>query len=119
GMTLAPTIYAGFLARAFNQMNSLFKEDFPTILQQNLAQVELSADAREELGAIGQQMASGAGAMSEAEITELVNNIQDPTLQEVIANSVAEVTKMAARNGFDGMYWTAAILGVAIVAGAM
>jgi len=115
GMTLAPTIYAGFLARAFNQMGTLFKEDFPDILQRNLSGVELSAEGQAELGAIGRQMASGGASMTDAEITEVINNIQDPALKTVIEDSVAEVTKMAAQNGFDGMYWTAAVIGLAVV----
>jgi len=119
GMTLAPTIYAGFLARAFNNMGTLFKEDFPDILQRNLDAVELSAEAQAELGAIGRQMASGAASMSETEMAEVVNSIQDPTLKAVIEDSVAEVTKIAAQNGFDGMYTTAAIIGVAVVAAAL
>jgi MFS family permease len=120
GMTLAPAVYAGFLARAFNRMDILFKEDFPKILQQNLAEVQLSAEAQAELGQIGRQMASGGAAgMSEAEMAEVVNAIQDPALKEAIANSISEVTKIAARNGFDGLYWTAAVLGMAVVAGAL
>lgn len=119
GMTLAPTIYAGFLARAFNRMGTLYREEFPDILRENLAGVELSAEARMELGQIGARMAEGAAGMSEAEMTEMMNAIQDPTLREVITSSAAEVTKIASRNGFDGMYLTAAVLGLAIVTGAV
>jgi predicted MFS family arabinose efflux permease len=119
GMTLAPTIYAGFLARAFNNMGTLFKEEFPDILQRNLDAVELSAEAQAELGAIGRQMASGAASMSDTEMTEVVNSIQDPTLKAVIEDSVAEVTRIAAQNGFDGMYSTAAVIGLFVVAGAL
>jgi len=119
GMTLSPTIYAGFLARSFNNIGTLFKEDFPDILQRNLDAVELSAEGQAELGAIGRQMASGAASMSDAEMTEVVSSIQDPTLKAVIEDSVAEVTKMAAKNGFDGMYMTAAVIGILVVAGAL
>lgn len=114
GMTLAPTIFAGFLARAMNDIGSIFKNDFPSILQKNLEKANLSPEAMAEVGHLGQQMA-GASSMSNAEITSVVNSIQDPTLKEVVQSSIAEVTKMASQNGFDGMYMTAGILGVLII----
>lgn len=114
GMTLAPTIFAGFLARAMNDIGSIFKNDFPSILQGNLEKANLSPEAMAEVGQLGQQMA-GASSMSNAEITSVVNSIQDPTLKEVVQSSIAEVTKMASQNGFDGMYMTAGILGVLII----
>lgn len=114
GMTLAPTIFAGFLARAMNDIGSIFKNDFPSILQENLEKANLSPEAMAEVGQLGQQMA-GASSMSNAEITSVVNSIQDPTLKEVVQSSIAEVTKMASQNGFDGMYMTAGILGVLII----
>lgn len=119
GMTLAPTIYAGFLARAYNKMGDLFKNDFPDILQQNLSKVTLSADAQAELTNIGKQMASGGSAASQNGMTDAVNAIQDPTLKKVVSDSVAEVTRTASQNGFNGLYWTAAILGLGIIVAAV
>ncbi len=119
GMTLAPAIYAGFIARAYNNLGTLFAKDFPGILQKNLAGVTLSADAQAELAQIGQQMSSGSAAVSESQLTEMLQAIQDPSLKEVLANSVAEVTKMAAANGFGGLYWTVAILSLCIIAAAL
>lgn len=114
GMTLAPTIFAGFLARAMNDLGSIFKNDFQGILQTNIEQANLPPEALVELGQLGQQMA-GAGSMTQAELATVVNSIQDPGLKEVVQSSVAEVTKIASQNGFDGMYLTAGILGICIV----
>ncbi|WP_075980378.1 MFS transporter [Bacillus massilinigeriensis] len=114
GMTIAPTIYAGFLARAYNNMDSLFANDFQDILQKNIEKADLSTEAMQELGRIGQQMA-GASKMSESQINKIVGSIQDPGLKDVIYDSVNQLTHIAAQNGFDGLYWTAAIIGLAIV----
>lgn len=114
GMTLAPTIFAGFLARSYNNIGTIFEKDFQSILQGNLENANLSGAAQAELGQLGQQMSGGA-QLSETELTQIVDAIQDPTLKEVINSSVAEITKIAAQNGFDGMYTTAAILGVLII----
>ena len=107
-------IFAGFLARAMNDIGSIFQTDFQKILQGNVEKANLAPEAMAELGEIGQQMAS-ANSMSEAELSALIANIQDPSLQEVVQASVSEVTKIASQNGFDGMYTTAAILGLLIV----
>lgn len=115
GMTIAPTIYAGFIARGYNNMGNLFKNDFQDVLQNNIAQASLSPDALGELAQIGQQMASGSGSFDSTQMNEIVGSIQDPALKEVILNSVSEITKMAAQNGYGGLYWSAAILGVLII----
>lgn len=118
GMTIAPTIYAGFLARSFHRSSELFNEDFPDVLQQHLEGVNLSEQAQAELTQIGQQFASNVNPVSQSEFTEAVQAVQDPTLKDVLLHSVAEVTKKAAEIGFNGLYWTAAILGLAIIVAA-
>lgn len=115
GMTIAPTIYAGFIARGYNNMGNLFKNDFQDVLQNNVAQASLSKDALGELAQIGQQMASGSGSFDATQMNEIVGSIQDPALKEVILKSVSEITKMAAQNGYGGLYWSAAILGILII----
>lgn len=115
GMTIAPTIYAGFIARGYNNMGSLFKNDFQEVLQGNIAQANLSQDALGELAQIGQQMAAGSGAVDPNQMNEIVGSIQDPALKEVVLNSVSEITKRAAESGYGGLYWSAAILGLLII----
>ncbi|CAM5195251.1 hypothetical protein UACE39S_00205 [Ureibacillus acetophenoni] len=44
-MTIAPTIYAGFIVRGFNQIPDLFKSDFGTILKDNMEAADLSPEA--------------------------------------------------------------------------
>lgn len=115
GMTLAPTIYAGFIARGYNNIGNLFKTDFQDVLQNNVAQAGLSQTALDELAQIGRQMASGSGAFDSSQMNELVASIQDPALRDVVLDSVAEITRTAAQNGYGGLYWSAALLGILIV----
>ena len=67
GMTLAPTIYAGFIARGFNEMPDLFATEFPEKLQANISNAELSAEAQMELGQLARTFAGG-GEFSQAEL---------------------------------------------------
>jgi EmrB/QacA subfamily drug resistance transporter len=119
GMTLAPTIYAGFIARGYNKLGELFKTDFQDILKDNVAQANLSQDALDELAQIGKQMASGAGSADAGQIRDIVRSIQDPALKEVIFSSVSEVTRKAAEIGYGGLYASAAVISVLIAGGAL
>jgi len=120
GMTIAPTIYAGFIARGYKNMGELFKTDFQDILKDNVAQANLSQEALDELAQIGRQMASASGAepVNAGQIHDIVQSIQDPALKDVILDSVSEVTRLAAENGYGGLYWSAAVISVLIVVGA-
>ncbi|REJ12451.1 MAG: MFS transporter [Paenibacillaceae bacterium] len=116
GMTIMPTIYAGFIARGYNNIGELFRTDFRNILNENVEQANLSQEALDELAAIGRQMASGGGeAASPGQIQDIIGSVQDPALRDVIADSVAEVTRLAAENGYGGLYWSAAVLGVLVM----
>ena len=114
GMTLAPTIYAGFIARGFNDLPNLFKTDFQSILQNNIEEANLSQAATAELGQIGSQFAGG-GEFSQEQMMGIVQNIQDPTLKEVVLHSVNEVTQLAAQNGYGGLFTSAAIIALCIL----
>jgi Arabinose efflux permease len=119
GMTIMPTIYAGFIARGYNNIGELFRTDFQDILNENVEKANLSQEALDELAAIGRRMASGGGESAGAgQIGDVVGSVQDPALRDVIADSVAEVTRMAAANGYGGLYWSAAVLGVLVMAAA-
>ena len=116
GMTIMPTIYAGFIARGYNNIGELFRTDFRNILNENVEQANLSQEALDELAAIGRRMASGGGeAASPGQIQDIIGSVQDPALRDVIADSVAEVTRLAAENGYGGLYWSAAVLGVLVM----
>jgi EmrB/QacA subfamily drug resistance transporter len=119
GMTIAPTIYAGFLARGYNRMGELFRTEFPGILQDRVARANLSEEALAELAETGRRMASGAGTVSPGDLNAAIQSIQDPALKEVVMNSVAEVTQMAAKNGYGGIYWTAAAICMLIILGSL
>ena len=114
GMTLAPTIYAGFIARSFNEMPDLFATEFPEKLQANISSAELSADAQMELGQLAQTFAGG-GEFSQAELNAAIANIQDPTLKDVVTSSVTDITTMAAQNGYGGLFMSAGIIAVLIL----
>jgi EmrB/QacA subfamily drug resistance transporter len=118
GMTIAPTIYAGFIARGYQNMGELFTTDFQDILRDNVEQANLPQEALDELAQIGRQMASAGGSVDQAHIQDVVDSIQSPALKEVIDASVAEVTRLAAENGYGGLYWSAAVISALIIVGA-
>lgn len=119
GMTIAPTIYAGFIARGYsNNMGDLFRNDFPTLLQENIAQANLSQEALNELSQIGRQMASAnMDTIDTEQMNAMIDSIQDPTLREVVVDSVAQITRQAAEIGYGGLYWSAAVLAVLLIVG--
>jgi EmrB/QacA subfamily drug resistance transporter len=116
GMTLAPTIYAGFIARGFNEIPTLFKSDFADILQKNIEGAKLSPAAMEEIQQLSQHIPTSAQEMSEETMIQIINQIQDPTLREVIQSSVDQITLMAAHNGYGGLFYSTVIIaGLVIV----
>lgn len=119
GMTIAPTVYAGFIARGYNNMGNLFRDDFRGVLQGNIEQADLSPEALQELAQIGQRIAADPSAVDVSQMEEIVASIQDPALQDVILRSVAEITQRAAEQGYGGLYWSAALLGVLIIVAAL
>lgn len=84
----------------------LVRTEFPEILKENVARPNLSSDALAELAEFGKRMASGEESVEPRRHNEMVNSIQDPR----IVNSVSEITKMAAKNRYGRIYWTAAAI---------
>ena len=114
GMSLAPTIYAGFIARGFNEMPTLFEKEFPGILQNNIAEANLSNEAMGELQQLMVQTQGGQIATSD--MNSLLNSVQDPTLKEVLSNSVQQISTLAAQNGYGGLFMSGAIIAIFILA---
>lgn len=119
GMTIAPTIYAGFIARGYsNNMGDLFRNDFPALLQENIERANLSQEAMSELSQIGRHMANtNMDTIDTAQMYAMIDSIQDPTLKEVVLDSVAQITRQAAEIGYGGLYWSAAVLAVLVIVG--
>lgn len=115
GMTIAPTVYAGFIARGYNNMGNLFRDDFRGVLQGHIEEADLTPEALQELAQIGQRIAADPSAVDVSQMEEIVASIQDPDLQDVILRSVSEITQRAAEQGYGGLYWSAALLGVLII----
>lgn len=115
GMTIAPTIYAGFIARGFNQIPELFKTDFPLILQDNVEKANLSEAGLAELQQLSSQMAGGGASMSQEQLNAAVAQIQDPTLKAVILDSVSQVSTIAAQGGYGGLFYSAVIIAIGII----
>jgi len=115
GMTIAPTVYAGFVARGFAGLGDRFKNDFPDILQQNVEQANLSSESLAEMAQIGRYMGAGSDGLDADQMNQMIGMIQNPDLQSVMADSVAQVTRMAAEQGYGGLYWTAAVIGAALI----
>lgn len=111
GMTLAPTIYAGFIARDFSELPTIFSARFPATLQENLQNTTLSAEGQQELTQLGQQL---AGA-SEQELMQSVARISDPILKQAVESSVAEMTTLAAQQGYGGLFLSATVIALCIL----
>lgn len=115
GMTLAPAIYAGFIARGFTQIPALFSSDFPSVLKRNIEGANLSPDAMSELQQLSQHMGATSGELSQNALMQMVNQIQDPTLKEVIQTSVNQIIQTAAQNGYSGLFYSTVIIAVLII----
>jgi len=114
GMTIAPTIYAGFIVRGFNQIPSLFQSDFSKILQKNMENADVSPEAMQEFQQIVSN-ASADGSSAEMDYSNIVDQIQDPTLKEVIQSSVDQITLMAAQDGYGGLFYSTVVIAVIVV----
>lgn len=112
GMTIAPTIYAGFIVRGFNQVPSLFESDFADILQSNVEKANLSPEALAELQQLSSQMATSSSSASEADFAKITEQIQDPTLKDVIQSSIDQITLIAAQDGYGGLFYSTVVIAV-------
>ncbi|WML41791.1 MFS transporter [Neobacillus sp. OS1-2] len=114
GMTIAPSIYAGFIVRGFNQLPSLFQSDFSKILQQKMEKADISPEAMQEFQQVVSNMPT-TGASSSADYSKILEHIQDPTLKEVIQSSVDQITLMAAQDGYGGLFYSTVVIAVLVV----
>lgn len=112
GMTLAPTIYAGFIARGFNHIPELFKSHFPIILKEKIGGTSLSSEAMKEFYQLSQQFGTSSGEFSENQMLGIINQVKDPGLKEVIQSSVDQITLMAAQDGYNGLFYSAVTLAI-------
>lgn len=113
GMTIAPTIYAGFIARGFSQLPAVFQSDFAPTLQNNLQAVSLSTEGQTELQQLSAQFATGTN-MSQTQMNETINAIQDPQLKEVLLATVNDMTQLAAQQGYGGLFYSAVVIALCI-----
>lgn len=114
GMTIAPTIYAGFIVRGFNQIPNLFQSDFRNILQKNMENADLSPEAMQEF----QQLMSSipaSGTPSDNDYSQVLAQIQDPALKDVIQSSVDQITLMAAQDGYGGLFYATVVIAALVV----
>ncbi|MER2000219.1 MAG: MFS transporter, partial [Lysinibacillus sp.] len=114
GMTIAPTIYAGFIARGFSELPNFFKTDFPSILENKLEEASLSPEAIQEMQQLSGQFTS-VQAVTQNDMQQIVSQINDPTLKEAVLSSVNEVTMTAAQQGYGGLFMSAGIIAVGII----
>ena len=47
--------------------------------------------------------------------TALLDEIQDPTLKDVIQTSIDQITTMAAQSGFSGLFYSTVVLALIVV----
>lgn len=110
GMTLAPTIYAGFITRAFNKMPNLMEEEFPSILKENLEKENVDPNMMNEF----HQMMPNTGSMDMDTMMGQIENIPDPSIKEAIENSINQVVQMAADTGYSGLFMSAVVISALI-----
>ncbi|MER1987298.1 MAG: MFS transporter [Solibacillus sp.] len=111
GMTLAPTIYAGFIARGFSEIPTIFNENFPQRLQENVQQANLTAEGQQELAALSSELGD---AVSQEQLMQSVGMIQDPALKQVVLSTVNDMTTLAAQQGYDGLFMSATVIALCI-----
>ncbi|WP_405100208.1 MFS transporter [Oceanobacillus sp. FSL H7-0719] len=114
GMTIAPTLYAGFITRGFNQIPELFQTDFGNILRENAEKANLSPEAMKELQQTAAAMSHHANP-EEMDYHALLQNIEDPGLREVLEASVNQITTIAAQDGYGGLFYSTVILAVIVI----
>jgi len=114
GMTIAPTIYAGFIVRGFNQIPSLFQSNFSNILQKKMEDTDLSPEAMQEFQQVVSTM-SANGSSSDMDYSNLLEQIQDPTLKDIIQSSVDQITLIAAQDGYGGLFYSTVVIAVIVV----
>lgn len=115
GMTIAPTIYAGFIVRGFNTIPSLFQSDFGKILQDNVENANLSPEAMAELQQLSSKMEMTGSANTNADYSKITEQIQDPTLKDVVQSSIDQVTQIAAQDGYGGLFYSTVIIAVILI----
>lgn len=111
GMTIAPTIYAGFIVRGFNQIPELFKTDFGKVLQSNVEKADLSPSAMAELQQIAENMAT-ASSSANTDYSQITEQIQDPALKDVVQTSIDQITTAAAQDGYGGLFYSTVVIAV-------
>ncbi|MBN6206421.1 MFS transporter [Ralstonia pickettii] len=114
GMTIAPTLYAGFITRGFNQIPELFQSDFGDILEKNVKQANLSPEAMQELQQT--MMAMGQNSNTEGiDYNALLQNIENPDLKDVLESSVNQITTLAAQDGYGGLFYSTVVLAIIVI----
>lgn len=104
-MAIAPTIFAGFLARSFSNLGSN--------IQTGLADQGIQVPPE-----VLQQYASGAGGASGSDVaslTEGLSQIPDPGIRDVLLQAVHQTTGQ----GYNGLFWSAVIFSVLTLAAAL
>lgn len=118
GMTIAPTIYAGFIARGFNKLPELFQNNFSDTLQKNIENADLSQEAMQEFQQIMSYIpttSNSSSTSSNMDYSKMLDYIQDPTLKDVIQSSVDQITFMAAQDGYGGLFYSTVVIAAIVI----
>lgn len=95
GMTLAPTVYAGFIARSFLNLEDTIKKRME--------------DANIPVGG---NMAHPSGEeMDVAAMQEAFEKIPDPTVREILSSSLHEVVE----TGYSGLFYASTTVAIAML----
>lgn len=105
GMTVTPTIYAGFLARSFQNLGVNIKETFQA---KNLPLSGAPGTDALNQSAMGQMMPQGEGGAPPTfeSLYDAMHSIPNIPVRDALL----EALHQTARNGYAGIFWTAAVI---------
>lgn len=95
GMTLAPTVYAGFIARSFLNLEDVIRRKMESA----------------NIPMVGNMAHPSAEEMDVATMQEAFEKIPDPTLREILSSSLHE----AIETGYGGLFYASATVAVVML----
>lgn len=108
GMTIAPTIYAGFIARAFtnlpNEIQTNFNEEFSNVTQND-------ETLKGELASWFQTI-DFSSITDSSQIYAALNSITNLDLKQAITDTIANITTATVHSGYGLLYLSAAVISV-------
>lgn len=107
GMTVAPTIYAGFLARSFQNLGTNIQDTFQA---KGLPTSGIPGMDSFQQAPMAQMMEQGQGAAPPT--FESLYDAMERIPSMPVRDALLEALHLTARNGYAGIFWTAAAISI-------